>query len=279
MALQCSDTALQAAEAASSDNATSAGGYDPVFFNQLARIEDKHFWFCARNQLIYRLARRIALTLPPHSLVLEVGCGTGNVLRVLERACPNQVVAGLELWFDGLPYAKARSSAFLVQGDVRQLPFARPVAFLGMFDVLEHVPEDRETLAALRESLAPGGTLLLTVPAHQSLWSYFDEAAHHCRRYSVDELRGKLLEAGFRVDFVSQYMACIFPVVWAVRKLRRLPPKADATTVRGRASGEFRLVPIVNYLVKAALRLEASWVGGGYCVPFGTSLVVIARKA
>ena len=76
-----------------------------------------------------------------------------------------------------------------------------------------------ETLRALREALAPGGRLMLTVPAHQYLWSYFDEAAHHCRRYSSREIRERLVEAGFEVEFQSQFMTCIFPLVWLFRKV------------------------------------------------------------
>lgn len=66
---------------------TQIGGYDPSFFDQLATIEDRHFWFRARNRLIFELAKKISSGLKPGYLVLELGCGTGNVLRVLQRAC------------------------------------------------------------------------------------------------------------------------------------------------------------------------------------------------
>ena len=102
------------------------------------------------------------------------------------------------------------------------MPFGKQFDLVGMFDVLEHIPQERETLAALWNYLAPGGRLLLTVPAHPVLWSYFDEAAQHCRRYSVQDLREKLVEAGFQVEFLSQFMACIFPMVWIYRKMRGL---------------------------------------------------------
>jgi SAM-dependent methyltransferase len=162
----------------------SVGGYDPSFFRQLALIEERHFWFQARNRLIFEISRKLASRLSPGYLVLEVGCGTGNVLKALGQACPDGRVVGLELWFDGLRFAQERSPGSLVQGDVRQCPFGKPFNLIGMFDVLEHIPEEMKTLRALREALAPGGRLLLTVPAHQYLWSYFDESSQHCRRYS-----------------------------------------------------------------------------------------------
>ncbi len=151
-------------------------------------------------------------------MVLEVGCGTGNVLRVLEKACRRGTVVGMELWFEGLTVAKARTRALLVQGDVREFPFRKRFDMVGVFDVLEHIAQESETLIALRGSLVPGGRLLITVPAHQSLWSYFDEASHHCRRYSTNSLREKITSAGFEVEFLSEFMTSIFPLVWLVRK-------------------------------------------------------------
>jgi SAM-dependent methyltransferase len=254
------------------------GGYDPYFFDQLARIEDQHFWFRARNYLIFELARRVSSSLSACDLVLEVGCGTGNVLRVLEKACPNCTVVGLELWFEGLRLARSRSGAALVQADIRHSPFGRPFDLVGMFDVLEHLPEDRETLQLAYNSLRPGGKLLLTVPAHQSLWSYFDEAARHCRRYSAQDIREKLREAGFRVEFLSQFMTSIFPIVWIYRKMYGLRQDSDSATARAQASDELRLVPVINQLLTAVLTLEAGWVARGHRLPIGTSLVVVARR-
>jgi SAM-dependent methyltransferase len=256
----------------------SAGGYDPSFFKQLALIEDRHFWFQARNRLLFEMSRKLVSKLSPGYLILEVGCGTGNVLRVLRQACPDGRVVGLELWFDGLRFAQERSSGPLVQGDVRNCPFGKPFDLIGMFDVLEHISEELKTLTALREALALGGRLLLTVPAHQYLWSYFDEASQHCRRYSSQDIRARLAAAGFEVEFLSQFMACIFPIVWFLRKIgtshKHRPEEAQALALR-----EFRVVPVINGLLTALLKLETLWLARGHTLPFGTSLVVVARKA
>jgi SAM-dependent methyltransferase len=253
------------------------GGYDPNFFDELSTIEDRHFWFRARNQLIFELGKRVSSGLTPGYLVLEVGCGTGNVLRMLRKACQDGTVVGLEMWFDGLRHAKKRTAGFLVQGDVRQCPFSKPFDIVGMFDVLEHIPEEQETLAALYKLLVPGGRLLLTVPAHSFLWSYFDEASRHCRRYSTDEIRKKLTAAGFEVEFQTQFMACIFPIVWAFRKMSK-PWEPRASNAKMLAKTEFRIIPVVNGILTALLSLEARWVARGHSLPLGTSLVVIARK-
>ena len=257
---------------------TSLGGYDPSLFQQLAAVEDRHFWFQARNHLIFKMSKKLVSALAPGYRVLEVGCGTGNVLRVLRQACPDGTVVGLELWFDGLRFAQQRSAGPLVQGDVRHCPFGKPFDLIGMFDVLEHVPEDLETLRALREALTPGGCLMLTVPAHQYLWSYFDEAAHHCRRYSAREIRARMVEAGFQVEFLSQFMSCIFPLVWLFRKVRAQPRRPRPSDVKTLALTEFRVVPVINGLLTALLKLETFWLSRGYRLPIGTSLIAVARR-
>jgi hypothetical protein len=146
-----------------------------------------------------------------------------------------------------------------------------------MFDVLEHIPEDQETLRLAHDSLRPDGKFLLTVPAHQSMWSYFDDAACHCRRYSSDGVRQKLENAGFEVEFLTEFMACIFPLAWSYRKLSGLRKKSNST--RQLASEEFRLVPMINGLLAGMLSLEAKWVSRGRSVPIGTSILAVARKA
>jgi SAM-dependent methyltransferase len=268
-------------ERASSPGPRSApqGGYDPSFFDELAAIEDQHFWFRARNRLIFDLAKKICSQIEPGYLVLEVGCGTGNVLRALRDACSAGRVVGLELWFDGLRHAQRRVGDWLVQGDVRSLPFGRQFNLVGLFDVLEHLPEERETLRAVHGALVPGGKLMLTVPAHQFLWSYFDEAAHHCRRYSETEIRERLVEAGFHVEYLSQFMACIFPIVWAFRKAGNFWSRSDSETSRNWAAREFRIVPGVNWVLTSLLTLEARWLASGHRLGFGTSFVVIATKS
>jgi SAM-dependent methyltransferase len=256
----------------------SLGGFDASLFDELARAEDQHFWFRARNVLIHELANKIASRLKPGYLVLEVGCGTGNVLKVLRKTCASGLVVGMERYFDGLPHAQKRSPGPLVQADARNLPFGKKFDLIGMFDVLEHISEERETLLSLREMLAPGGRLILTVPAHQFLWSYFDEAAHHCRRYSATQIRKALVEAGFTIDFLSPFMACLFPLVWVFRKVGGLRKPGSPEEAKKLALQEFRIVPGINGVLAALITLEARWLAHGHRLPFGTSLVVVARK-
>lgn len=247
--------------------------YDPEYFAPLFAAEERHFWFRARNALIGALARK-ALAGRSASRLLEIGCGTGNVLRALRSSAPGGTLVGMDLFIEGLHIARRRVDAPLVQADVSRAPFDAGFDLIGLFDVIEHLPEDEQVLRDAAALLAPGGTLLVTVPAFPSLWSYFDEAAHHVRRYRRAELGKKLAAAGLQVTTLSYSMLSIFPLVWLQRRLMR----AHGTSDHDRAVDELRIVPVINEILAGLLTLEARLCAAGVRLPFGTSLIAVARR-
>jgi SAM-dependent methyltransferase len=248
--------------------------YDPEFFAKLWQVEDRHFWFRTRNRVISSAVQRLISELPAGYRVLEVGCGTGNVLRHLESVCRDGQVIGLDAYLEGLRFARRRVRCPLIQADIHHPPFKTPFDLIGIFDVLEHLPDDQSILRTLHRLLTPEGRLIITVPAHMSLWSYFDNAAQHYRRYSQHTLRQALQASGFDVIFLTHYMAAIFPLVWLGRRLaaRR---SADQSAL---AADELKIVPLLNRLLMAILALEAPLIAAYARLPFGTSLLAIARK-
>lgn len=259
---------------------TTQSGYDPALYAELLAIEDRHFWFRARNCLITALVGRIVRRWPPGYRVLEVGCGTGNVLRHLVRICRGATVVGMDLFAEGLLYARDRAKCPVVQADAGCTPFRVGFELVGIFDVLEHTPDDMRVLRDLHALLVPGGILLLTVPAGKVLWSYFDEISHHCRRYEAPELAEKLRQAGFELELVTHYMAVIYPLVRLIRRLRtQVQQRQDGTLdAVGALRSEFKISPIANALLTLVLRAETVWVSLGNRLPFGTSLVAVARR-
>ena len=188
----------------------------------------------------------------------------------------------MDLFAEGLKYAQKRSSAPLVQADMHQPPFASHFDIIGLFDVLEHLPDDRAVLSDLKGMLRDNGFLVLTVPAHPKLWSYFDEASHHCRRYQPDDLKVKLIETGYNVKYITQYMMSIFPLVWVGRHASSLRERVSKRQ-SGRSSTELairelRPIPIVNEVLSRLLDVEGRWLVRGHTLPLGTSLLAVATK-
>jgi SAM-dependent methyltransferase len=256
--------------------------YDPAVYEPLVKVEDRHFWFRARNRVIGAMAAQLAAPLSPGYRVLEVGCGTGNVLRALTEACPGGTVIGMDLFGDGLRFARARlPKAMLVRGDALHPPFAERFEIVGMFDVLEHLEDDLGVLRALHLLLTDRGKLLLTVPAGRSLWSYFDEASRHVRRYEIAELTDKLHRTGFEVEFISPYMGILFPLLWAGRRLARggQPRQADPQTTRRLFDRELEVNPVAGAGLELLLRLERPLLLGRRRLPIGSSLIAVATPA
>jgi len=161
------------------------------------------------------------------------------------------------------------------------MKFDAPFEVVGMFDVLEHLPDDRRALQDVRRVLAPTGRLLLTVPAHMALWSHTDEFANHYRRYSVAQLRQALTESGYRVEFASEFMMALVPFMWLNRRaasmLRRLRggPVPDAKSL---ALSELRIVPGFNRIMSWLLGWEARLLARRRPLPFGASIIALACR-
>lgn len=260
---------------------TPAESYDPEYFAPLFLAEERHFWFRSRNRMIAEMVRQVTATLPAGYRVLEIGCGTGNVLQAMEKEYPPGSLMGMDLFLEGLRYARRRVACPLVQADLHRPPFSKPFELIGMFDVLEHIPEDETVLSSLHRLLSAQGFLLLTVPAFPELWSYFDEASHHARRYRLPELRDKLLRAGFEIHLISYYMTSTFPLVWLNRKTagRAQPAQAmDKQRENELALEELRIVPVVNGILTWILSQEARLVARRVRLPFGTSIVALAQR-
>src|SRR4051812_22020827 len=103
--------------------AKTGKGHDRVHFAPLAAVEEKHFCFTSRRSLIAGLGRRIAASLAPGYRVLEIGCGTGNVLGPLKAACPRGSVFGMDLFSEGLSFVASRGRQGLLQADAHRPPF------------------------------------------------------------------------------------------------------------------------------------------------------------
>jgi len=250
----------------------------PNEFAALARAEDRHFWFTSRNRLIREILEPVVSGLAPGYRVIEIGCGTGNVLRVLEATCTAGYVVGMELFAEGLGYARARVRCGLVRADVRRPPFSTTFDVACLFDVLEHLPDDAEALDAVRSQLAPGGVLVLTVPAFQALWSYADDHAGHYRRYSSRSLRTVLERAGFRVQRSGYFMLPLLPALWASRRLAGRNASPSPEGIRNRALRDLEVIPAINGAFNWLLSQEARLICRGWTMPAGTSLFAVAIR-
>jgi trans-aconitate methyltransferase len=255
--------------------------YNPDDFDRLRTVEDTHFWFVSRNKILAAALATCVAKVPALGPVLEIGCGTGNTLRVIRERLPQATLIGMDAFHSGLLHAKNRTNASLVEGRIEHMPFRKRFTLIGMFDVLEHIEDDVAALVAVHESLETGGSLILTVPANPSLWSRIDEESQHRRRYTESHLRKALSAAQFRAEYVTHFMGVTYPALWASRHLEQLVSaiswKRPATEECAAISRELRVPHVVNTLFERLLRLELPFIRRRCHLPVGTSLLAIAR--
>lgn len=256
--------------------------YDPQYFQPLFDAEDRHFWFVTRNRILKNVLTKLDEALPAGYRAAELGCGDGNTLRVMESTCTRGRLIGSDLFYAGLQLAKQRVASSLVQADVAALPFNHTFMLVGLFDVLEHIMDDQDMLENVGEIMSKDGFLVLTVPAEPALWSYFDEASRHARRYTRESLSQVLQSAGFEILSLTAFMSLTYPFVWLRRKSHRKTSSViedvedDANT---RAMQELQVPALLNWGLIQLLRIESTWLKWGGKFLKGSSLLVVARRS
>jgi SAM-dependent methyltransferase len=225
----------------------------------------------ARREVILAALRRAVPDFRSRRL-FDIGCGTGALLEFLGKSGV-PLAGACDAFPESLRRVRSRLDLPLVLVDEGRLPpLGGGLDLAGMFDVLEHLDDDLGAFRAVRGALAPGGALVLTVPAHPILFGDMDEIACHRRRYRCADLRRRLERAGFEVRLVGHFMAPLVPMLLALRLLRRWLP-GDRTHAAGRL--ELRLLPGVNGVMRALLALERVAMRV-VPMPFGSSLVAVA---
>jgi len=250
--------------------------FNQEHFEFLFEMEQRHFWHVGRRELIGAVLRRAYGDRLGDILMIEIGCGNGSVLHFLKSL--GVQIEGADLFAEALQFCSRRLDVPLYQADASRTPFADDrYQAVGLFDVIEHVEDDEGVLREMHRICTPGGRVIVTAPAVRWLWSYFDEMSGHKRRYTRNELRGKLERAGFAVEKLTFYMLFLFPVVAAFRLLKSVTSFRKSKSRDLSRSAEAKTIPLVNGLFLTALRLERRLVAH-VGLPFGASLLAVARK-
>ena len=233
--------------------------------------EDAWWWAVGRRTLIGSLLRKYGNG-NGRPRLLEIGCGAGGLLKELSKLGTSY---GLDVEQESMKYCRERGLERLCLGDASALPY-RAELFDAVIcvDVLEHLDDDGAALADIYRVLKPGGRLVATVPAFQSLWSRRDVQLHHKRRYRLAELRQRVKAARFRLLKISYINLTVFLPLWLMVRSGRLSPKEGANL-----SVDFALLPAPINRVLAGVAALESRLATRVNLPLGSSIVCVAARA
>ncbi len=223
-----------------------------------------------RNDFRNLNLHRLIASLVRGESVLDIGCGSATLLTILRRR--GHTVFGLEPNEALVKNANARDTELKVFHGTGESVNTLGLRFetITIIDVLEHIEDDRSQLARIHAALAPGGQLIVLVPAFQALYGKRDLRNGHYRRYSRKELVGKMQDAGFSIDSSRHWNALGFVPYWfSERVLRR------------ELNGDIRTDKAKSWPTRLVIRALHAWyrkLENNISLGFGLSLIVTATR-
>jgi SAM-dependent methyltransferase len=235
---------------------------------QTHQAEDAHWWYRGRRTVLEGVIAE--LRLPARPRVLDAGCGSGRNMVELAR---HGTVTGVELSDTSVALARERAVGEVISGSVLAMPFGADSFDLAVcLDVIEHLDDDLAALVELRRVVAPGGSLLVTVPAYPWLWSGHDVINHHRRRYTRRSLQQVAERGGWEQVRTTYFNSLLLPVAIILRLLDRLNSKTTQSSL------DLWVPPQpLNWLLERPLRAEAAVITRGGRIPAGLSLLAVFR--
>jgi SAM-dependent methyltransferase len=240
-------------------------------YTRLFQVEQEHWFYRGKRDLVRHWIERFG-PLSHGDLLIDGGAGTGTWLLEMSARCR---VLGLDDYPESIALARPRLKA--VGGSVLQTSLEKVdlpdgiAAAVTLMDVLEHVDDDEAALREMMRLVRPGGLVVVTVPALRWLWSDWDVALHHRRRYHRAGLLRLARQCGAEVLHCSYINTLALLPVALVRGWRRLRPVRP-----GSPRAEDRIPPRpINRLLYHSFVKPACW--PWFHPPAGVSLLAVLR--
>jgi SAM-dependent methyltransferase len=235
-------------------------------YGTMFRVEETHWWYGALHCLIFQ-ALEAELPDWQDKQILDVGCGTGAILKRLGNPARN---VGIDLAPEAISFCRQRGLDNVRQGDICALPF-EDASFDAVIcsSVIYHgwVGDVTAAVREMHRVLRPDGVLVINVPAFRFLHSAHDDAVMTARRFRKAEIR-ELLEQNFKIRRLTYWTALLFPLAVVARTF------GGSTMGRDFESTQSWSQRVLEAIMRMELRLLRN-----ISMPFGVALLAVARKA
>ena len=239
--------------------------------SEMYRLEETYWWHVAKRRMVFSSLTPYLKSRKGVLQFVDVGCGTGMMLTELSSYGN---ATGIDGSAQALIFCKKRGLDDVVMADLAHTwPLRTGMAdVVTMLDVLEHLDSDAFALREVHRVLKPGGLFVLTVPAYPALWTYWDEALGHKRRYRRTRLVEKLHRTGFVVVRRSYFYTYLLPLAIFFRLAKTLLGH------RARTHSDFvGLPPLMNRILLILSTVETEIVKRA-SLPAGLSIICVCKK-
>lgn len=211
-----------------------------------------------RNNYIFSLIKNCASSLHQGARVCEIGAGRGEFIDRLIKSEYQTYAIELDPY-----YQQSLSASHEVFENIDDVP-DEFFDMIYLIDVLEHIEADQQILKDFYRVLKPNGKLLIYVPARMELYSPFDTAIGHFRRYVLSDLKLKVINADFAIiDIRYHELISYFLVLFKNKLSRQNSESLNPASVR---LYDKIFIPITNFIEKF------------FRPPIGKSLICLASK-
>ena len=238
-------------------------------YEKMFQLQHFHWFFVCKRMFIAAFLKKFSL--PKNYLILDAGCGCGANHLFLQNYGK---VVSLDMSPYALQFCRKKKLNRLIQGDLNCTNFKEATFNMAAaIDVLYHswIKDDKVVLKKFYRALKPGGWLLITDSAFQFLVSRHDKAVMTRERYTVQDLRIKLENAGFKIKRSSYMFLTTFPILVIIRYIQKFSSGEEAE------SNVFPLPVWINKLILFIMNLEGILLSR-ISLPFGSSVIILAEK-
>jgi SAM-dependent methyltransferase len=239
-------------------------------FQVMFENEKAHWWYVSKRRIIRTLFRK-----QKNSAILDIGCGTGIVLKELEKYGE---VYGLDVSKEAIEFCRERGIKKLRLGSANKLPYKEGTfTHILILDVLDHeAVSERKALREIWRVCKPGAQVFINDVALELLRSRHDDVYHTKHRYTKKEMKALVEKAGFAVERVTYWNLFLFPLILLFRKLDNF--LIGSRLKKYELKSNISKTPwLINELLILLLGFEAFLIR--YIdLPIGTSVFCVARK-
>ena len=237
-------------------------------------IENDSFWFNHRNKCIIEAVVKFS----SNEIFIDIGGGNGYVAKGLENNNIQNIL--IEPGIEGALNAKKRGLRNIICSTFEDAGIKpNSCKSIGLFDVVEHIKDDKLFLESIYSILADQGLIYITVPAYNFLWSKEDVEAGHFRRYSIKKIRRLLNAVGFEIEY-SSYIFSILPI--PIFLFRTIPSffglHKNSNDLNKHKKEHSQEKGIITTILDKMSKKELNHIKHKKKIPFGGSCFIVARK-